>query len=34
MTDNEKQIEEMAKELSTYGFCKITICENGVEVEE
>lgn len=26
--DKEKQIEEMAKELSPYGFCKITICEN------
>lgn len=26
--NNEKQIEEMAKELSPYGFCKTTICEN------
>ena len=25
---NEKQIEEMAKELSPYGFCRTTICEN------
>lgn len=28
MTDRAKQIEEMAKELSPYGSCKITICEN------
>ena len=28
MDDKQKQIEEMAKELSPYGFCKITICEN------
>lgn len=28
MNDEQKQIEEMAKELSPYGFCKITICEN------
>lgn len=28
MNDKRKQIEEMAKELSPYGFCKITICEN------
>ena len=28
MQDKQKQIEEMAKELSPYGFCKITICEN------
>ena len=28
MNGKQKQIEEMAKELSPYGFCKITICEN------
>lgn len=28
MNDKQKQIEEMAKELSPYGFCKITKCEN------
>lgn len=28
MIDKQKQIEKMAKELSPYGFCKITICEN------
>lgn len=28
MNDEQKQIEEMAKELSPYGFCKITKCEN------
>lgn len=28
MKDEQKQIEEMAKELSPYGFCKITKCEN------